>query len=188
MKLIVNILIIGFLFSACSSETKSELPTLTDLNGNKKTITISKKDKGFIYFFMVPDCPFSQFYTMSINQVYSVFAYKGYKFYGIVPGTLYSKDEIDTFKNTYKFIPEILLDKKSDFTGKLNINVVPQVVFTNTKGEVLYQGKIDDQALEPGQKKYIVREYYLLNAIKQYDKGQPITISKTQAVGCYLEE
>ncbi len=50
------------------------------------------------------------------------------------------------------------------------------------------QGKIDDQALEPGQKKYIVRDYYLLNAIKEYDNGKPITNSKTNAVGCYLEE
>ena len=188
MKIRIYILFLWVFSAACSDGIKNGLPVFTDLNGNEKSPTISKKTKGLIYFFMVPDCPFSQYYTMAINQVHSVFAYKGYQFYAIVPGTLYSKQEIDSFKSQYQFIPEILLDKKSDFTGKHGVKIVPQVVFTNTSGKVIYRGKIDDQALEPGQKKFIVREYYLLNAIKEFDQGKAITISETKAVGCYLEE
>lgn len=60
---------------------------------------------------MVPDCPFAQFYTMSISQVYSQYYNKEVQFYGIVPGDLYSLKEINEFKTNYNFIPEILIDK-----------------------------------------------------------------------------
>ena len=157
------------------------------LKGEETTIELKANTKAIVYFFMVPDCPFAQFYTMSVNQVYSVYHTKDFQFYGIVPGDLYALDEIDSFKSQYNFMPEILIDKTYRLVKKYTVKVVPQVVVTDVKGNVLYTGKIDDQAILAGQKKYQPTKFYLLDALKNIADGKEVEIKKTRAVGCYIE-
>ncbi len=176
----VVIIIIGILESCNSGPFQN-------LKGENANIEINKNSKAIIYVFLVPDCPFSQFYTMALNQVYSTYYLKGFQFYGIVPGNLYSLTEIDSFKNNFHFIPEILIDKKYKLTKKYKVSVVPQVVVTDLKGVELYSGKIDDQAIQAGQKKYQPTQYYLLDALKNISEGKPISVKKTRAVGCFIE-
>jgi len=172
----------------CRSDNKDGNSfTFKTTKGEDRLVSPSESRKGVVYVFLVPDCPFSQFYTMSVNQVYSFYKAKGYDFYGIVPGKLYSKAEIDSFKSAYSFIPEILIDENYKFSRSLDVSVVPQVVLTDKNGAVLYSGKIDDQAIRPGEKKYKATEFYLLNALKEYDSGKPVSIKKTEPVGCFIE-
>jgi thioredoxin-related protein len=158
-----------------------------NLKGEPAAIEIKTNTKAIVYFFMVPDCPFAQFYTMSVNQVYSVYRSKDFQFYGIVPGDLYTLDEIDSFKTQYNFLPEILIDKTYSLAKKYNVKVVPQVVVTDVNGVVFYTGKIDDQAILAGQKKYQPTQFYLLDALKNISLGKPVKVKKTNAVGCYIE-
>ncbi len=176
-------LIFLFIFGLASCNSK---PFHT-LKGEPAAIEIKANTKAIVYFFMVPDCPFAQFYTMSVNQVYSVYRSKDFQFYGIVPGDLYALDEIDSFKTQYNFLPEILIDKTYSLAKKYNVKVVPQVVVTDVNGEVLYTGKIDDQAILAGQKKYQPTQFYLLDALKNISLGKPVKVKKTNAVGCYIE-
>lgn len=176
-------LIFLFIFVLASCNSKP----FHNLKGEETDIEIAQNTKGIVYFFLVPDCPFAQFYTMSVNQVYSVYHKKDFQFYGIVPGDLYKLNEIDSFKSQYSFLPEILIDKKYKLSKKYGVNVVPQVVVTDTKGVVLYSGKIDDQAIQAGQKKYQPTQFYLLNALKSIYIGMPVVVKKTNAVGCYIE-
>jgi thioredoxin-related protein len=104
-----------------------------------------------------------------------------------VPGNLYSLNEIDSFKYQYNFLPEILIDKTYSLAKKYNVKVVPQVVVTDVKGNVLYTGKIDDQAILAGQKKYQPTQFYLLDALKNISLGKPVKVKRTNAVGCYIE-
>ncbi|MFM9946173.1 MAG: redoxin domain-containing protein [Bacteroidia bacterium] len=158
-----------------------------NLKGEETSIEIKKNTKAIVYFFLVPDCPFSQLYSMAVNQVHSVYSSKGFQFYGIVPGNLYKISEIDSFITTHDFLPEILIDQKYNFSKKYKVTVVPQVVVTDTKGQVLYSGKLDDQAIQPGQKKYQPTKFYLLDALKNISEGKEVGVKNTKAVGCYIE-
>ena len=183
VSFVPSCLIFLLIFGITSCNTKP----FHNLKGEEADIEIAQNTKGIVYFFLVPDCPFAQFYTMSVNQVYSVYHKKDFQFYGIVPGDLYKLSEIDSFKFQYNFIPEILIDKKYKLSKKYGVNVVPQVVVTDTKGVVLYSGKIDDQAIQAGQKKYQPTQFYLLDALKSIYDGVPVAVKKTNAVGCYIE-
>jgi len=168
--------------SVCTFQNK-----LKTLDGKKVKINCNTNVKGIVFVFILPDCPFSQFYATSINQVYSNFNKKGYQFYGIVPGNLYSIAEIDSFKNNYEFIPEILIDYQSSLTKQLKVSVVPQAIFTDNVGRVLYTGKIDDQAIAAGQKKYQPTKFYLLDALKSHFSHKTIIVKETKPVGCFIE-
>ena len=80
-----------------------------------------------------------------------------------------------------------MIDKKYNLSEKYGVNVVPQVVVTDIKGDVLYSGKIDNQAIQAGLKKYQPTEFYLLDALKNIAEGKPVIVKKTKAVGCYIE-
>jgi hypothetical protein len=153
---------------------------ITELNFQPHTMAM-------VFIFLVPDCPFSQYYVMAINQVYSNFSQQGFQFYGIVPGKLYLKSEIDSFKNHFNFIPEIYMDPLYKLSNTYHVKVVPTVLVISPKGEVLYQGKVDNQAIQAGQKRYQATQYYLLDALKSIAQKKEIRIKSTKAVGCFIE-
>ena len=174
--------------ASCRGTEKQEIPlTFRTTGGQVRQIFFDSLSRGVIYIFILPDCPMSQFYSMTVNQIYSMYVGKGYQFYGIVPGTLYANAEIDSFKSQQEFLPEILIDPGYRLTEKLGVKVVPQAVFTDTKGRILYSGKIDDQAIQTGLKKYIPTHFYLLDAVKFHAAGLEIAVKSTTAVGCYIE-
>ncbi|MCB9252255.1 MAG: redoxin domain-containing protein [Flavobacteriales bacterium] len=177
-----------FYLCSCKEHGKESEFVLETLKGEKVELNKKVNARGYIYVFLLPDCPLSQFYSLSINSTFNIFKEREYHFYGIVPGELYTVAEIDSFDDRYHFGPEIVMDRDHKLTDLFGIKVVPQVVFTDPLGRVLYQGKIDDQAVVTGIKKVTPRDHYLLNAIKQYDVNKKISIPKTEAVGCFIEE
>jgi len=187
MKPLVFISIWAFVISCTKPKDFMDTFSFTNLKGQKTKLSTPQKPRGFVFVFLLPDCPFSQFYAMSVNQIQSSYNSKGYLFYGIVPGNLYSLAEIDSFKSQHNFIPELLIDPNSKFTKYLKVTVVPTVVLTDSLGNILYKGKIDDQAMLPGQKKYRASKFYLLNALKSHSNNKPILTKQTQAVGCFIE-
>ena len=160
---------------------------LSNLQNKEISIDATEKTKAMVLLFLVPDCPFSQFYSMAINQIYSNYYNKGYQFYGIVPGNLYANSEIINFKKNNDFKPEIVIDKFYHLTKNYKVNVVPTALVLNSHGKALYFGKIDDQAIQAGQKKHIATSFYLLDALKAIENKKEISIKKTIPVGCYIE-
>ncbi len=176
------------MFTGCfNKQQKPFAYPLKDLKGELTHLKYPVNGKGMVLVFLVPDCPFSQLYSMAVNQVYSMFYKKGFAFYGIVPGQLYTLSEIDSFKSRYNFIPEILLDSAYHYSKQFEVNVVPQVLVLDAVERILYSGKIDDQAVNTGVKRYAPKHYYLLNALKSINKGKAVEIKETKAVGCYIE-
>ena len=183
------LLIFYFLTSlGCKMQPNEIFPyTFKTITGKEATIHMNKTTRGMVFIFLVPDCPFSQYYTTTVNQVYSSYFFRRFQFYGVVPGNLYTLAEIDSFKRHHNFIPEILIDEKYNLSSNYKVSVVPQVIVTSPLGEMLYSGKIDDQAVSPGQKKYHPTKFYLLDALKSISEGKPVTIKKTRPVGCFIE-
>jgi hypothetical protein len=51
----------------------------------------------------------------------------------------------------------------------------------------LYQGRIDNWAYELAKKRRVITEHNLRDALNSIVHNQPIKITKTKAVGCYIE-
>jgi thiol-disulfide isomerase/thioredoxin len=52
---------------------------------------------------------------------------------------------------------------------------------------LVYAGRIDNWAYAPGRKRTIITEHDLRNALNAYVAGKPVPVSKTKAVGCFIE-
>ena len=177
------ILLRGILFTACQKEkiifeTYDHRAFLLDTMAGKR---------GTVYIFLAPECPLSENYTLTINQLQAQFVDSGLQFYAIISGQLYDSVAILDYANRFPLTLPLLVDTGYYFSTQFKASTTPEVVLFNAQNEKVYQGAIDDWATELTQLKASATHYYLMDAMNAVLKNEKIKISKTNAVGCYIE-
>jgi peroxiredoxin len=161
--------------------------TLTGTKGERIYDNQLIGGKATVFYFLSPECPLCQSYVLTIKQLYQTFANQGVQMVGIIPGTDFSNTTISTFKHRYGLPIPLWKDEELKLTNKYNATITPEVVVVNAKGKVLYQGRIDNWAYELAKKRRVITEHNLRDALNSIVHNQPIKITKTKAVGCYIE-
>src|SRR2546426_4819763 len=101
--------VLGLSFIACQKPTRRA--DLSPLVANHK---------ASVFVFLAPDCPLSQNYTLTLNNLHAQFRDDDAGFYGVVAGDSFEKSEIDGFVKTYKVSFPVLHDRDfhlTDFFG-----------------------------------------------------------------------
>tara|TARA_B100001093_G_C26852313_1_gene1025703 strand:+ start:2090 stop:2665 length:576 start_codon:yes stop_codon:yes gene_type:complete len=147
-------------------------------------IFIRKSDKVII--FISPECPLCQSYTKQIKKLQDKYKDK-LKFYGVLPGTSYSHQEMDSFLNLYDLTIDIIYDNNYALVNRLNASITPEVYLIDKNNTVKYHGLIDNWLGELGRKRQTVSKHYLNDAIESFLSGKEIKIKKTKAIGCFIE-
>jgi len=159
---------------------------LQDLKGNSVNLDISQ-NKESVFYFLSPECPLCQNYTLAFRQLYQKFKSQGVAFYGIFPGKWYSAGEIDTFRIKYELPFDMLIDTDMKLSHSIGATITPEAFLVNNQGETLYDGKIDNWVNALGKKKLEVTHNYLEDAITASLDGKEINPKKTEAIGCLIE-
>jgi peroxiredoxin len=157
------------------------------LESKKFSIDHYSNYKATVIYFLSPECPLCQSYSLNIKQLKSQFENKGFRFLGIVSGTYFSKTQVKDYLKEYKLNIPLYIDVKAAFAKQLGATITPEVFVLGKSQETLYRGRIDNWAYELGRKRKVITEHNLLDALHAIDKKQKIKTTKTKAVGCYLE-
>ncbi len=167
----------------------SALEKLSLKTVEEKNISIGNYSnyKATVIYFLSPECPLCQSYSLNINQLKSQFESKGFRFFGIVSGTYFSKTQVKNFIKEYKLNIPVYMDTKTAFAKQLYATITPEVFVLGKFQETLYSGRIDNWAYELSRKRKVITEHNLLDALTAIDKKQKIKTTKTKAVGCYIE-
>lgn len=160
---------------------------LKDVKGKEYSLNQLQKQPYTVYIFLSPECPLCQSYSLTLKLLHEKYATKGFTFIGVVPGTDFTNEQITTYKIKYKIPFLILKDETSQLVKKMKATITPEVFLVNAKQQILYQGRIDNWAYELGKKRKVITEHDLLNAIDAMLLQKPIIVSKTKAIGCYIE-
>src|SRR5437870_1959978 len=72
-------------------------------------------------------------------------------------------------------------------TDFLGAGTTPEAVVVDGSGHTVYSGAIDNRAADLGQRRIVITEHYLADALDSVVKGQPVKVKKTNAVGCFIE-
>jgi peroxiredoxin len=157
------------------------------LDSKKISIDHYSNYKATVIYFLSPECPLCQSYSLNVKQLKSQFESKGFRFFGIVSGSYFSKTQVKDFIKEYKLSIPIYMDRKAAFAKQLGATITPEVFVLGKSQETLYSGRIDNWAYELGRKRKVITEHNLLDALHAIDKKQKIKTTKTKAVGCYIE-
>lgn len=130
------------------------------------------------------DCPICQQYAGKLKELSEKSPQM--KVIGVAPSDGETKETIGTFAGKYGFNFPILLDPDNVLAHVLKAKVTPEAFLFDKTGNLLYRGKIDNWFYELGKSRQVVTEHYLDDAISQALAGQPISINKTEPIGCML--
>src|SRR4029453_2160836 len=78
--------------------------------------------KAAVFIFLAPDCPLSQNYTRTLNELNSDFERHSIRFYSLVAGDSFQQNSIEGFVKEYKVTFPLLRDRTfelADFLGAM---------------------------------------------------------------------
>ena len=95
-------------------------------------------------------------------------------------------DSIDKMKEHarkmgYKY--PYLIDRNSKIANSFGAKTTPHIFLFNKNKKLIYKGAIDDNYESINE----VKKTYLLDALKQLTKNEPILVNKTKAIGCSIK-
>ena len=139
-----------------------------------------------VFVFLAPDCPLSQNYTSTLNELRNQFMAAGIEFFGVFAGP-FATEGSEEFVTTYKI--GFPVEKDSDFriTDFFGATTTPQAFVVDATGHTLYDGAIDNRAPELGQFRTVITENYLRDALQSVIDEKDVAIRKTTPVGCFIE-
>ena len=154
--------------------------------GNDSLSNMFNDKRVKVLVFLYPECPLCQSYTREIKQLQIMYNDQ-IDFYGILPGSSYSHQEMDSFLNVYELPLDIIYDYDYSLVKELMASITPEVYLIDENNKVQYQGLIDNWLGELGRKRQYVSQYYLKDAIESFINGEEIRIKRTKAIGCFIE-
>jgi len=152
-----------------------------------RSISDQIQDSITVYVFLHESCVISQYYTLPLRELHEEYANENVQFIGLFPNFSSKPDQIEAFKEKYQIPFELKTDYYHKKKEKFEATVTPEVVVYNeSKGKLIYRGRIDDAYARVGKRKRITTTTELKNVLESIRNNQPIMVSNTQAIGCYI--
>ena len=161
--------------------------SLKNLEGKYEFIGNFNKKKAYVIFFLSPECPLCQSYSLTIKKLHEKFKSQGIDFVAIIPGTEYSLLKIVEYRNGYglKNIP-FYLDPNYAFAKQSKASITPEVFVLNQNNHLVYSGRIDNWAYELGKKRAVITSHDLEIVLQNLSAGKEVKPYQTKAVGCFI--
>ncbi|WP_083421940.1 thioredoxin-like domain-containing protein [Arsenicibacter rosenii] len=140
-----------------------------------------------VYVFLNTECPISQQYTKRLAELHRLYSPEGISFLAVYPLATDTAEIIATFQQTYKLPFQGRSDPEKKTAHRLNAQITPEVVVVNEKGQIYYQGAIDNWYYTLGRHRPQPTQHYLRDALDAALAGRPVLTPKTEAIGCLID-
>jgi hypothetical protein len=174
MALLCWLVVVSGQTAAAQKKTLQEAPT----QGSTDSLTV--------WVFLAVDCPISQKYISELRRIDSVYATHKLRVRGIIPGKV-NPNEVKTFVDEYAIKFPVSIDRDFTDVRRFHATITPEAILVGRRGQVLYQGAIDNWFFDLGKYRQRVTEHYLQDAIDEALQGKTPAVRKTEAVGCIIQ-
>ncbi|GAB2524333.1 redoxin domain-containing protein [Spirosoma aerophilum] len=139
-----------------------------------------------VYAFLSTECPISQQYSQTLEDLHQRFRVSGVQFVAVFPLSTDSRARIRQFRSAYRITFAGRPDKDARLARQLRVRTTPEVVVMQENGAIRYQGAIDDWYVSLGKRRPQVTNAYLRHALDALIANQAVTPAWTEAIGCLL--
>ncbi len=153
-----------------------EETSLVDLHGCKATVIVC----------LSLECPISNEYVPTINAIAKAYQDKGVSFFGIDPNGGETLEEIAAYAQQQKLPFPVVKDAGGKVSRRLLYSVTPEARVFDQSGKLVYSGRIDDRYRRGGATDENVAKD-LEKALDEVLAGEPVSQSRTKAIGCPIQ-
>ena len=144
------------------------------------------KAKAVVLFFSTTDCPLSNGYIPEMNRIHEAYANRGVAFYAVQTDTTIAEAEVRQHAKDFGMSFPVLIDPRQYLVRHAGATATPEVAVLSSAGQVLYLGRIDNRIEDFNKRRTVVTERNLQDALDAVLAAQPVTRSRTAAVGCSI--
>jgi AhpC/TSA family len=184
----------------CSALCASALTAASDglqvrgVNGQAFAL-FAPKGAASVIFFVATDCPISNWYAPTIQQVCRDYSSRG------VDCTLVYEDvdlgktpaELDAAVRShlreYRYdAMTAAVDRTRVVAKRAKATITPQVVLVDQAGAIRYRGRIDNAYADLGKPRQHVTSHDVRVSLDAVLAGRPVPAPETEALGCYITD
>ena len=159
--------------------------TLTDLDGKEWSLNGLKNKKAIVVVFTGIECPINNAYMPVLTALQKQYAAKDVQFLAINSNSQDTPGQIKGHAKEYKLELPVLKDTANVVADKFGAKRTPETFILSPGGDVLYQGRIDDQ-FGIGYKREGPTRRDLVEALDEILAGKTVSKAKTDVAGCRI--
>jgi peroxiredoxin len=142
--------------------------------------------RAIVIFFKTIDCPLSNGYVPEMNRLRQEYSSRGVGFYAVEADTTLNLSQVRQHAKDFGFTFPVLIDKQQVLARSVHATTTPQAAVLSNTGKLLYLGRIDNQVEDFGQRRTVVTERDLKDALDAVLSGRPVPHPTTKAIGCAI--
>jgi len=152
---------------------------------NVNSIGQTETAKPLLYLFLSDECIITQYYITTLNTLVEEYGQE-VDMVAIFPNFSSKPKKIEAFYQKYKLNIPYKTDYYKELSRSLGATVTPEAILLDTKGKIVYQGRIDNGYVRIGKRRRVVTTHELSDAITALVKNEEIEVAKTEAIGCFI--
>lgn len=143
--------------------------------------------KAITLIFVTHDCPISNAYSPELARIKQAYDSKGINMILVFVDPDVAKKEIQEHMRDYSLSGyTAVIDRTHKLVKETGATVTPEAVVVLRDGSIAYRGRIDNMYPALGQRRRVISEKDLRNALNAIIENREIETQRTQAVGCYI--
>lgn len=140
-----------------------------------------------VMIFVAVDCPVANSYAPELNRLHETYGGKKVEFLLVYPDPALSEDEVKKHLAEYALTLRATIDRDHALVKKTGVTTTPEVAVFDASDTVVYRGRIDNLYADYGERRRIVTEPYLRDALDAILRGEKPAPATTEAIGCLIE-
>lgn len=164
----------------------AKLIELTD-SATRKPLSIPEPSKtATVLLFLGTDCPISNRYSPDINKIFSAYSQKEIQFIGVYCDPQLVDKDINEHGTKFGYQFNLTHDKSGTLKERCGIKRTPEVAVLDSKGELVYRGRIDDRYVTFGTMRPSAKAHDLTDVLDALAAHKSVKPRFTDAVGCSM--
>lgn len=178
--------IISLIFGAAAAG--AEPIALKTIDGEDSRPLEADEGKFAAVVFITTDCPIANAYVPELNRLAEHAGKLGGKLTLIHVDWDLTNEAAKTHRDDYAIKAPVVIDREHEIVGATKAEITPEAVLLDSKGKIVYQGKINDLYVDFGDRRREATLHYFRDAMDAVAAGEEVKPDKVEAIGCYIPE
>jgi len=146
----------------------------------------SREAAATVFLFVRTDCPIANRYAPAIRQLDEAYRSKNVAFWLVYADPDEDAGAIRKHLSDYRHKAPALRDVKHDLVRHCQATTTPEVAVFNSRRDLVYHGRIDDQYTDFGKARNAPSRHDLRDAIEAVLAGRKVNEPYLKPIGCYI--
>lgn len=160
---------------------------VTDLAGKPFDPFRAAAGKVVVLIFVRTDCPISNRYAPTIQQLGAAHANQA-AFFLVYPSRKETAEAIGRYEKEFGYTFAAIRDPQHILVKKSAAQITPEAAVFNDGGRLVYHGRIDNLYEDFGHARKRATTHELADAVEAAVAGRSVSGNATPAVGCYISD